>query len=898
MSSGFQYLPKPPRVWSRVQNRCSTNTDNSSLVYVPLSNEYMPQADANYKTQMYVKGNVLQYKKNSSSLTKQQKYSLISKGMWVGKKSYATQSETYTNPNTTSLLRVNYSNIPFPNVIVGYPNNISGPFQYNVANPFDCSTNLLQDGGNLVCNAVVSPCTGEVTQTFTEQQCFPTTCSNVPGPIKDLCWNPKIQTWYPKNRTTMNNSGTKWPVNYKGLVSAVKPEPPTLLTIYGGCGTISLTWSYIESACIPVSNFYIFANDVLVEILSYEYTSTTLTGLSFNTTYSVYIKSVSNTTLSEKSNTLTTTTLPLPSAPSNLTGSAGCAYVSLSWDAGTGVCLYYYNIYLNGSLYESISSSLTSTTIYNLNYNTTYSIYVKSGSSASGSGESGESNVISLTTSALNTPTLTISSYNQSPAGVTFDLSTGSSGCTTSSYSYNLYYSTNGTTYAFVSISGTGSLPQSYTYTPLSYNNIYYFYIKYVASNGDLSAASSPIINVDTTAYPVTFLIATATSSTSVNLSWNLPTSTIFCTGYDVSYNTGTQTISSSSTTNATISSLTSGTTYTFYVYANYNGTLSTDVSINLTMPYGYTISASGFNTTLSTYNTSSTITDAHDTSGVLVFTDTSSSADMSLNFTFYDGSLNYLIVSGGGGGGGGGGGYWTENNQNFGGLGGGGGGGSSETNQLSNGDYAVTVGSGGSSGSGGNSSGTNGSSGGSGGSSSLGSISQTGGSGGGGGGAHPNNDDGTQGSSGTYGPTANNGGDGGRGDGSNSPAGSTAPGKNGNGTYSPFSFTVGSTYNIYAGGGGGGGLIADTSETNNLGGVPNSNNNNGGLGGWSYDYDIGQTGTNGNTSLSNINSIYVGGGGGGGGSDTDSYDIYCAPGLQGGSGAQGIVIVWWGATS
>jgi hypothetical protein len=400
----------------------------------------MSQADANYKTQMYVKGNVLQYKKNSSSLTKQQKYSLISKGMWVGKKSYATQSETYTNPNTTSLLRVNYSNIPFPNVIVGYPNNISGPFQYNVPNPFDCSTNLLQDGGNLVCNAVVSPCTGEVTQTFTEQQCFPTTCSDVPGPIKDLCWNPKIQTWYPKNKTTMNNSGTKWPDNYKGLVSALKPEPPTLLTIYGGCGTISLTWSYIESACIPVSNFYIFANDVLVEILSYEYTSTTLTGLSFNTTYSVYIKSVSNTTLSEKSNTLTTTTLPLPSAPSNLTGSSGCGFIDISWDAGTGVCLYYYNIYLNGSLYESISSSLTSTTIYNLNYNTTYSIYVKSGSSASGSGESGESNVISLTTSALNTPTLTISSYNQSPAGVNFDFSTGSSGCTTSSYSYNLYY--------------------------------------------------------------------------------------------------------------------------------------------------------------------------------------------------------------------------------------------------------------------------------------------------------------------------------------------------------------------------------------------------------------------------------------------------------------------------
>ena len=162
-------------------------------------------------------------------------------------------------------------------------------------------------------------------------------------------------------------------------------------------------------------------------------------------------------------------------SPSSLTGSAGCGFIDISWNAATGVCassVYYYNIYLNGSLYESISSSLTSTTIYNLNYNTTYSVYIKS---VSGSYLSSETNVISLTTSALNTPTLTASSYNSTPAGVNFDLSTGSSGCTTTSYSYNLYYSTNGTTYAFVSISGSGSSPQSYTYTPLSYNNTYYF---------------------------------------------------------------------------------------------------------------------------------------------------------------------------------------------------------------------------------------------------------------------------------------------------------------------------------------------------------------------------------------------------------------------------------------
>ena len=58
----MSYNPIPPRVWSRVQNRC--------LFEQGLTTE----------TRILAKGNVLQYKKNSSNLTKQQKYSQISKG--------------------------------------------------------------------------------------------------------------------------------------------------------------------------------------------------------------------------------------------------------------------------------------------------------------------------------------------------------------------------------------------------------------------------------------------------------------------------------------------------------------------------------------------------------------------------------------------------------------------------------------------------------------------------------------------------------------------------------------------------------------------------------------------------------------------------------------------------
>ena len=94
----MSYNPNPTRVWSRVQDRC-TYTDNSSYenVYVPLTRTTMPLSLANYQAQVISKGNILQYKKNSSQLTKKQKYTQICKGLWTNRtKSYATQTQTYT----------------------------------------------------------------------------------------------------------------------------------------------------------------------------------------------------------------------------------------------------------------------------------------------------------------------------------------------------------------------------------------------------------------------------------------------------------------------------------------------------------------------------------------------------------------------------------------------------------------------------------------------------------------------------------------------------------------------------------------------------------------------------------------------------------------------------------
>ena len=56
----------PPRVWSRVQNQCTTeNLSNPNpIVFFPLTGEDLPVERIAEEIQMIEKGNILQYKKN------------------------------------------------------------------------------------------------------------------------------------------------------------------------------------------------------------------------------------------------------------------------------------------------------------------------------------------------------------------------------------------------------------------------------------------------------------------------------------------------------------------------------------------------------------------------------------------------------------------------------------------------------------------------------------------------------------------------------------------------------------------------------------------------------------------------------------------------------------------
>lgn len=338
------YLPQPPRAWSRVQNSCSVS-DYNGLVKDPYTGQLVSGVVLAEKIAMLNKGNVLQYKANSSNLTKAQKYSQIAKGQWVNRNTtWATQTTRgYTNPNTTSLKRTEKSfNIaidPITGTIIGpttapptcpqpvitnnegLPSNGGGgsdvkdpeippPIQptpgSNVFPVIIPDTPIepivIQDGGSLICSVQENVCTGEIKRTLAQQLCHPTTDSDVPGTIQDLCWNDGIQTWYPRQRYIMTNSGNKWPTNAI-LLSAITPSPPVITSITCVENIITLTW-YQEELCLPVSGFDIYQNGVFIKSVSGGIFTAEF--IAYCGIYSYFIIAVTNGSniSSEKSNTV------------------------------------------------------------------------------------------------------------------------------------------------------------------------------------------------------------------------------------------------------------------------------------------------------------------------------------------------------------------------------------------------------------------------------------------------------------------------------------------------------------------------------------------------------------------------------------------------------------------
>ena len=353
------YLPNPPRAWSRVQNSCSsepvTNTNPNTLVQVPYSRGLVPQYALAEKINMLNKGNILQYKKNSSNLTQKQRYSLIAKGKWVNRNTtWATQSTRgYTNPNTTSLKRVANINVALdPNTglpfgpttaPVSCPNFIptindvlpsdSGGSSLNpqivppppppspstggtvlppAPQPEPVEPIVIQDGGNLICSIQENICTGETVYHVSQQLCNPTSDSDVPGPIQQLCWNDGTPTWYPRQRYVMTNSGNKWPYSSgpedTTFISAVRPYPPTITSVTNINNIVTINWEQLE-ICLPVSGYTIYQNGSIIgEVLGNIFTFNTT--VDYCNVYEYFIVAGTNGSIISNPSNIVSITIP------------------------------------------------------------------------------------------------------------------------------------------------------------------------------------------------------------------------------------------------------------------------------------------------------------------------------------------------------------------------------------------------------------------------------------------------------------------------------------------------------------------------------------------------------------------------------------------------------------
>lgn len=166
--------PNPPSLWTRSYTDCVNCQNNycgtQDGKYPPPVCDCPDTNNDNYITSkqldMRRKAEIFKYKKNASDQTKQQKYSLIAKGInQYRKKCWATQSEDYTNPNINDLPREGFRLI--------------------------CGTNS-QDAQNIA-------------------NCSPTTNNDVPGPITNICYDRTIPLTNYVVRRIYTFNGTKWP---------------------------------------------------------------------------------------------------------------------------------------------------------------------------------------------------------------------------------------------------------------------------------------------------------------------------------------------------------------------------------------------------------------------------------------------------------------------------------------------------------------------------------------------------------------------------------------------------------------------------------------------------------------------------------------------------------------
>lgn len=219
-----EYNPNPPRIGYR-SNGCSVLFTNPNNIITPEQEDLLKQQ---------YKGNILQYKGNSSNYSKKTIYSKIVQGTWSNRRRcYASQQVKYTNPNTQWFSRSGSSNILLNGNPTNYPVTCppySNLIYYNSNQRADPLVGVIPNGGVFFCNKQENPCTGYTKTTVANNYCFSTNCSDVPGKEMFLCYKNTNNPYYTKPKRVMTDVGGKFPINYKPLPCSSANAIPSAVT--------------------------------------------------------------------------------------------------------------------------------------------------------------------------------------------------------------------------------------------------------------------------------------------------------------------------------------------------------------------------------------------------------------------------------------------------------------------------------------------------------------------------------------------------------------------------------------------------------------------------------------------------------------------------------------------
>ena len=426
---------------------------------------------------------------------------------------------------------------------------------------------------------------------------------------------------------------------------ATVPSSPTNVVATPGNAQATVTWAAPASnGGSPITGYTVTGNPggscSVGNVLS-----CTVTGLTNGVTYTFTVKAINivgTGPASAPSNAVTPATVP--GAPTGVTATAGNAQATITWAAPTsngGSAITGYTVTSNpGGKTASVGGSTLAATVTGLTNGTSYTFTVVASNTIGPSIPSAASNAVTPAT-VPGTPTGVAATAGNAQATVTWNAPASNGGSVITKYTVKPRNVTDSVDLPSVDTADGSVLTKNIS--GLTNGKTYTFTVTATNAKGEgAPSAASNAVTPATVPDAPTGVAATA-GNAQATVTWNAPTSTggSPITGYTVTTSPGGATVTVGNVTNATVTSLTNGTAYTFTVKAtNAMGTGPAGVSnaVTPTAPAPPTIGVITTTPTTLLEGTAFTLSAA--------FTDTDASDTHTASITWGDGSSSAGTVN------------------------------------------------------------------------------------------------------------------------------------------------------------------------------------------------------------------------------------------------------------